>query len=162
MTDTRPHRPSLSHPLPLLLTRHDHPGAQAQGCVVALSHLAGIARKLGTRAQHYVPLRLTLANREAIFWSTQPTDLPWLPVPGIYLQPPSKRVFLPIGWACNVSEKILHALLKDMVLNVEPAPPLVLMPQSPDAKSSAVRIILLADSLSVAGVDWALLSRDEV
>ncbi len=63
---------SATWPLPLVLTKQENSGAQAQGCVVARSSLSVVAERLAPRAQRYASLRLTLGHEEAVFWSTKP------------------------------------------------------------------------------------------
>ena len=159
MTDVHHDSTTTSWPLPLLLSKQEHTGAQAQGCIVARSDLTAVAKHLATRSQRYPTLRLTLANSDAVFWSTQSVDLPWLPVAVTYLQPPINQIYIPIGWAHNLAETALDAVLSQLLAQPKDRGPLVLLPQSPDMDQSAIRIIELADSLSVSAVDWAFLSR---
>ena len=146
-------------PLPVRLIKSVDPGAQAQGFAVASSDLASIASRLEPRARRYPNLRLTLGRSEAVFWSTQSVDLPWLPVSVTYLQPPTNRVFMPVGWAHNVSEQMFQQLLDSLLSGSESGMPIVLLPLSPELNSSGVKIVRLESSMSVATADWAGLSR---
>ena len=164
MTDATTAARPAAWPLPLMMSRHNERGVQAQGFVLALSDLPALARRMARRARHYAGLRLTLCATEAVFWSTQSADLPWLPVHVTYLHPPSNRIFLPIGWAHNVPDRFFSSLLSDVLSErdsgtMQAETPLLLLPLSPAWQSSPVRIVDLAGSLSVAAVDWALLSR---
>lgn len=161
MTDALQNQSPAAWPLPLILTRQESEGAQAQGCVVARSELAQIADRMGARSQRYAALRLTLGETDAVFWSTQPVDLPWLPVSCMYLQPPSNQIFLPIGWVHNAAEGMLDSLLSDLSPGPKAVKPMALLPRLPDSNVSTIRILELADSLSVAAVDWAFLARDQ-
>lgn len=159
MIDEAPVSRVATCPLPLRLIKSVDPGAQAQGFAIARSELARAAPRLEPRARRYPNLRLTLGNSEAVFWSTQAVDLPWLSVPVTYLQPPANRIFMPVGWTHNVSEQMFQELLNSLVSGSEPGTPIVLLPLSPDRDSSELKIIKLESSLSVATVDWARLSR---
>lgn len=161
MIDDAIDRPPAICPLPLRLLKRADPGAQAQGFVVARSDLAKVASKLEPRARRYGDLRLTLARSEAVFWSTQSVDLPWVPVPVTYLQPPSNRVFMPVGWAHNIADNMFQAILENLLSGSEPGTPIVLLPVSPQSNSSGIKIVSLDNSLSVATVDWASLSRGQ-
>lgn len=161
MTDVTDHITDATWPLPVLLTRCEAQGAQAQGCVVAQSELKRVAGHMVSRAQRYAALRLTLTRSEAVFWSTRPVDLPWLPVSVRYLHTPTHQVFLPIGWDHNISEEALSALLRAVLSKPRSGNPVVLLPREPNASSSTIKLIELAESLSVAAVDWAFLSRGQ-
>ena len=155
MTHNRP----TTWPLPFALVKHRETGIRPQGCVVERSNTAVIAQRLGPRAQRYAGLRLTFGQNQIVFWSTESVDLPWLPIPVVYLQPPKNRMFLPIGWRLTVPDRMLQGILEQLPLNSQPGSPLVLLPQSANASSSSPSVIALTGSLSVAAVDWALLAR---
>ncbi len=159
MIDEAIERRAAICPLPLRLIRRGDPGAQAQGFAVARSDLASIATRLEPRARRYPNLRLTLGHSEAVFWSTQAADLPWLPVPVTYLQPPTNRIFMPVGWTHNVSETMFQELLERLLSGSERGTPIVLLPLSPELHASAFKIVRLESSLSVATVDWSSMSR---
>ncbi|MGI9424295.1 MAG: hypothetical protein ACR2PA_13970 [Hyphomicrobiaceae bacterium] len=146
-------------PVPFTLVRRDDPGAKARGCVIARSDLDEVANRLGPRAQRYTGLRLSFSRAHAIFWSTESCDLPWLPVPVMYLRPPTNRVFMPIGWTHEIPDNIFQSVLEQLPLNAERGTPVVLLPRNVEAPISPPCMIELSGSMSVAAVDWALLSR---
>ncbi|MEM6496945.1 MAG: hypothetical protein AAGB04_30740 [Pseudomonadota bacterium] len=161
MTATSIDKRQASRPITLALHKQANSGAKAQGCIAARSDLVEVARHIAPRSQRYASLRLTLGTAEAVFWSTQPVDLPWLPVQVTYLQPPSQQIFLPIGWAHNVADGTLSSLLADIPARSSIVGPLALLPRSPASEVSAIRLIELEQSLSVAAVDWAFLARGQ-
>ena len=161
MTDIPVDSARAAWPPSFEMTRRACPGAQAQGCVIARSDLAEAAEWLVPRAPRYSGLQLTLGHDEAVFWSPQPVALPWLPVPVTYLQPPRRKVFLPVGWSHALSSDVLEHLLSKLVPGAGFVAPLVLWPHSPAAEASPIKIILLAESLSVSAVDWTFLARGQ-
>lgn len=146
--------------LNIALTRSNEPGARAQGFVIARRALPEVAEKLACRAQHYCALRLSLSAREAIFWSAEPCDLPWISVAATYLAVPTQRVFLPIGWHYAAPPLFHAAILTALPLLGEKGTPLVLLPSNPEAQSSPVRVLELIESASLAAVDWAAIRKD--
>ena len=149
-------------PIPIELAQTEEAGACAQGFVVARRDLPALAARLGHRARRYAPLRLSLSASEAVFWSAEPCELPWVTAATTYLATPKQRVFMPIGWRYTAPPLFHDAVLSEVPLRGEKGTPLVLLPIDPTAQSSPIRVLELVDSVSVAAADWAALGKGGV
>ena len=125
---------------------------RAYGVVVRPKAVAARRATLEAAKQARRSLRLSLATDQAIFWATEPTDLPWFAEPLFYLGAPRARIFAPIGWRLDAPPVLLPAFLSLLERERGVRPPLLATPSAADP--AVPKIIALGDGVALDEVDW--------
>lgn len=136
----------------LRLIDAEGPGGSPAGVVLSRAAVAGMARRLARRAQHYPGLRVTAFRDGIVFWSIAgDVRLPWLDEGAVYLAEIDKTVFFPVGKRPDLPVPWIEAITARLAAEKRLSWPLLLWP----SQGRLAAIGLGQNSCRLAAVDWA-------